>query len=109
VKCIVSGGTGFIGRRIVERLLRDNHYVGVWSRRPGAEKRTAVASFSWDPLQGEPPDDSVNTMDAVIHLAGETVAQRWNAEVKRLRRAAGFWWTLAAHGNRRPTVPRSSV
>ena len=82
MKCIVSGGTGFIGRRIVERLLRDIHYVGVWSRRPGAEKRTAVASFSWDPLQGEPPDDSVNTMDAVIHLAGETVAQRWNAEVK---------------------------
>jgi uncharacterized protein (TIGR01777 family) len=82
VKCIVSGGTGFIGRRIVERLLRDNHYVGVWSRRPGAEKRTAVASFSWDPLQGEPPDDSVNTMDAVIHLAGENVAQRWNAAVK---------------------------
>jgi len=82
VKCIVSGGTGFIGRRIVERLLLDNHYVGVWSRRPGAEKRTAVASFSWDPLQGEPPDDSVNTMDAVVHLAGETVAQRWNAAVK---------------------------
>lgn len=82
MKCIVSGGTGFIGRRIVERLLRDNHYVGVWSRRPGAEKRTAVASFSWDPLQGEPPDDSVNTMDAVIHLAGENVAQRWNAAVK---------------------------
>jgi uncharacterized protein len=82
VKCVVSGGTGFIGRRIVERLLRNNHYVGVWSRRPGAEKRTAVASFSWDPLAGEPPDDSVNTMDAVIHLAGESVAQRWNAEVK---------------------------
>ena len=82
MKCIVSGGTGFIGRRIVDRLLRDSHYVGVWSRRPGAEKRTAIASFSWDPLQGGPPDDSVNTMDAVIHLAGETVAQRWNAEVK---------------------------
>ncbi len=82
MKCVVSGGTGFIGRRIVERLLQDKHYVGVWSRRPGAEKRTAVASFSWDPLRGEPSDDSVNSMDAVIHLAGETVAQRWNAEVK---------------------------
>ena len=82
MKCVVSGGTGFIGRRIVERLLRDRHYVGVWSRRPGAEKRSAVASFAWDPLKGEPPDDSVNTMDAVIHLAGEPVAQRWNAEVK---------------------------
>lgn len=83
MKCVISGGTGFIGRRIVDRLLRDEHYVGVWSRRPGKEKRAAVASFTWDPLQGEPPAESLNAMDAVIHLAGEPVAQRWNAEVKR--------------------------
>jgi len=83
MKCVISGGTGFIGRGIVERLLRDGHYVGVWSRKPGNEKRTAVASFTWDPLQGEPPLESVNTMDAVIHLAGEPVAQRWNDAVKR--------------------------
>ena len=83
MKCIVSGGTGFIGRRIVDRLLRDSHYVGVWSRKPGLETRNGVASHTWDPLLGEPPAESVNAMDAVIHLAGETVAQRWNAEVKR--------------------------
>ena len=83
MKCVVSGGTGFIGRRVVDRLLRDEHYVGVWSRRPGKEKRAAVASFTWDPLQGEPPAESLNAMDAVIHLAGEPVAQRWNAEVKQ--------------------------
>ncbi len=83
MKCIVSGGTGFIGRRIVGRLLRDGHYVGVYSRQPGREKRAAVASYLWDPLRGEPPADSLNTMDAVIHLAGEPVAQRWNAEIKR--------------------------
>ncbi|HXR09359.1 MAG TPA: TIGR01777 family oxidoreductase, partial [Candidatus Acidoferrales bacterium] len=41
------------------------------------------ASFSWDPSLGEPPAESLNTMDAVIHLAGEPVAQRWNGEVKR--------------------------
>jgi uncharacterized protein (TIGR01777 family) len=83
MKCVISGGTGFIGRCIVERLLRNGHYVGVWSRRPGKEKRTAVASFTWDPLKGEPPAESVNTMDAVIHLAGEPVAQRWNEAVKQ--------------------------
>ena len=83
MKCVISGGTGFIGRRIVDRLLRDEHYVGVWSRQTGKEKRAAVASFTWDPLQGEPPAESLNAMDAVIHLAGEPVAQRWNAEVKR--------------------------
>jgi NAD dependent epimerase/dehydratase family enzyme len=83
MKCVISGGTGFIGRRVVDLLLKDGHYVGVWSRRPGRENRAAVASFSWDPLQGEPPAESLNTMDAVIHLAGEPVAQRWNAEVKQ--------------------------
>lgn len=83
MKCVISGGTGFIGRIIVDSLLRDGHYVGVWSRQPGKERRTAVASFTWDPLNGEPPAESLNTMDAVIHLAGEPVAQRWNADVKR--------------------------
>src|SRR2546429_8528740 len=83
MKCVVSGGTGFIGRRIVDGLLRQQHYVGVWSRKPGLERRVGVASFSWDPLQGEPPAGSVNTMDAVIHLAGEPVAQRWNEQVKQ--------------------------
>jgi len=82
MKCIVSGGTGFIGRRVVDRLRRDNNYVAVWSRKPGLERRTGVASHFWDPLAGPPPEESVNGMDAVVHLAGEPVAQRWNHEVK---------------------------
>jgi hypothetical protein len=82
MKCIVSGGTGFLGRRIVDRLRRDNNYVAVWSRKPGLERRTGVASHFWDPLSGDPPEESVNAMDAVAHLAGEPVARRWNEEVK---------------------------
>jgi uncharacterized protein (TIGR01777 family) len=83
MKCIISGGTGFIGRHVVDRLLKDSHYVGVWSRKPGLDRRTAVATHTWDPLAGEPPLESLNGMDCVIHLAGENVAQRWNPEVKR--------------------------
>jgi uncharacterized protein len=109
MKCVVSGGTGFIGRRIIDRLLRDQHYVGVWSRQPGKEKRAAVASFSWDPLRGEPPAESLNTMDAVIHLAGEPVAQRWNAEVKRRIRDSRVLGTRAlvdaiSHVRHKPKV-----
>ena len=83
MKCIISGGTGFIGRRLVNRLLENNHYVGVWSRKPGLDRRTAVATHSWDPLAGDPPLESLNGMDCVIHLAGENVAQRWTPDVKR--------------------------
>jgi len=83
MKCIISGGTGFIGRHLVDRLLKNGHYVGVWSRKPGLDKRTAVATHSWDPLGGDPPLESLNGMDCVIHLAGENVAQRWTPDVKR--------------------------
>ncbi len=37
----------------------------------------------WDPTKGPPPDDSLRDAEAVLNLAGEPVAQRWNAEVKR--------------------------
>jgi uncharacterized protein (TIGR01777 family) len=76
MNCIVSGGTGFIGRHIVARLRESGHTVFVWSRK-------AAPPFAWDPLQSEPSPESLEGVDAVIHLAGETVAQRWNDDVKR--------------------------
>jgi hypothetical protein len=82
IRCILSGGTGFIGGRIVERLQSNGHSVSVWTRRPEREKRPGVRAFAWDPLEGEPPPESLDGADAVIHLAGEQVAQRWNDAVK---------------------------
>lgn len=83
MKCAVSGGSGFIGRRIVSRLLEERHSVSVWSRRSKPDTRPGLRSFVWDPSQGEPSAESLDGTDAVIHLAGEPVAQRWNEEIKR--------------------------
>jgi uncharacterized protein (TIGR01777 family) len=83
MKCIVSGGRGFIGRRVVDQLLHGGHYVAIWSREPGRETRDAVGTFYWDPLGPEPAEESLNQYDAVVHLAGEPVAQRWTAEAKQ--------------------------
>ena len=83
MKIIVSGGTGFIGRRVVERFKRDDHYVAVYSRQPGKEQRTGIGSYFWDPLGAPPSEDSLHDMDTVIHLAGESVAQRWDGKVKQ--------------------------
>jgi len=83
MKCVISGGTGFIGQRLVSSLLKDGHYVAVWTRTPGKERRSAVQSFYWDPLEGEPQEESINAFDVVVHLAGEPVAQRWDEDVKR--------------------------
>lgn len=86
MNCIVSGGTGFLGGRIVDLLRQNGHQVAVWSRKPDA------GALAWDALKNEPSQESLEGRDAVIHLAGEPVAQRWNADVKqRIRdsRSAG--------------------
>lgn len=79
----VTGATGFVGRRLVEALRQDGHTVVALSRRTNVAFGPNVAVVYWDPVAGLPPDESVHRVDAVVHLAGEPVAQRWTPEVKR--------------------------
>jgi uncharacterized protein (TIGR01777 family) len=65
MRIALTGATGFIGGRLVPRLRARGHECVLMRRREG-----------W-------PAESLDGADAVIHLAGEPVAQRWTAEVKR--------------------------
>jgi uncharacterized protein (TIGR01777 family) len=83
MRCIVSGGTGFIGRQLVARLQQDRHEVAIWTRGLNTVAKGAVASYPWDPMADQPSGESLEERDAVFHLAGETVAQKWNDAVKQ--------------------------
>jgi uncharacterized protein (TIGR01777 family) len=82
MKIAVTGGTGFIGRPLVERLARDGHQVLVLSRHPeqGATGAQIQSAF-FDALQAA-PTGLLTGFQAVIHLAGESIAQRWTPEHK---------------------------
>src|SRR5258707_370917 len=80
----ITGATGFIGRRLIERLARDRHQLHALSRRTNVKfGDTAVWISKWDPMTEEPPDESLVNADAIVHLAGEPVAQRWTADAKK--------------------------
>ena len=83
MKILISGATGFIGRRLLKALTSDGHSLSVLSRHAGANMPAGVRIFVWDPAKGEPPMESLNGAEAVIHLAGEPIGQRWSEEVKR--------------------------
>jgi uncharacterized protein (TIGR01777 family) len=72
-----------IGRRLLKTLSAEGHALHVLSRHAGTNMPGSVRLSAWDPLKGEPPAESLRDADAVIHLAGEPVAQRWNEDVKR--------------------------
>src|SRR5258708_16556389 len=84
---VVTGATGFVGTLLTERLLDGGHAVRALVRRRRGRIPAAVQVFEWDSRQ-EPLPQSLEGADAVIHLAGEPVARRWRAEVKRLIRSS---------------------
>lgn len=83
MQILITGATGFVGRALVLRLLRDGHRVRALVRSParacdvlGAEVELATSI-----------ERAVEGCDAVIHLAGESVAgARWTAARKRVLR-----------------------
>lgn len=79
----ITGASGFIGRRLMKALSNSGHTIRVLSRHAGTNLPVGVKLYAWDPLKGPPPSESLEGADAVVHLAGEQVAQRWNDEVKQ--------------------------
>jgi uncharacterized protein (TIGR01777 family) len=76
----LTGASGFIGQRLIARLLLEGHSIHALGRRRPAGS-PSIGFSNWDSGQ-KPPADALQASDAVIHLAGEPVAQRWNAEIK---------------------------
>jgi uncharacterized protein (TIGR01777 family) len=79
----ITGASGFIGRRLMKALANGNHTIRVLSRHAGTNLPPGVQLHVWDAMKGQPPEESLDGVDAVIHLAGEPIAQRWNDEVKQ--------------------------
>jgi uncharacterized protein (TIGR01777 family) len=83
VNIAITGASGLIGRRLLEILGAAGHALMVVSRHAGTNVPPGVGVVAWDPMRGPAPEDGVRNANAVIHLAGEPVAQRWNEGTKR--------------------------
>ena len=83
MKVGVTGATGFVGRPLVAALRARGHDVRVFSR-SGARGRELVEDVvEWNPSAGPAPSDALSGLDAVVNLAGASIDQRWNEDVKR--------------------------
>ncbi|PSJ44740.1 TIGR01777 family protein [Zobellella endophytica] len=92
MKILLTGGTGFIGRRLMSHL-RTHHQVSVLSRSPTKVYQRLghdiEALLSLDEL------DNLDQFDAVINLAGEPIAdKRWSPAQKE--RICQSRWQLTA-------------
>lgn len=79
-KCVlVTGSTGMIGRALCSELRRQGFALRRLLRSGDVDE---VESFHWDPLRGFLDPRVLEGVSAVVHLAGEPIAQRWNNQAK---------------------------
>ncbi|MBV8365646.1 MAG: TIGR01777 family oxidoreductase [Candidatus Eremiobacteraeota bacterium] len=91
----ITGATGFIGAALVRALSARGDRVRALGRSPdrlNVPEGVDVARF--DP-NGPSDPSPFEGMDAVVHLAGETVAGRWTREKKRAIRESRVRGTRA--------------
>jgi hypothetical protein len=75
----LTGATGRLGSLLVNELTRRGDEVTILSRSPDK-------GVAYDPMNAPAPPEALAGRDAVVHLAGEDIAQRWNDEsLKRIK------------------------
>lgn len=80
---LITGATGFIGKKLVHRLLARGDSVNYVGRERSVELDSRAAYHPWKDVKELPPLDSMPRLDAVVHLAGEPIAQRWTRPAKK--------------------------
>jgi len=82
MRVAVTGSTGFIGTRLVDALRADAHEV---LRVVRPDSRAADGELiRWDPAARTIEGNKLEGVDAVIHLAGEGIAdKRWSDDQKQ--------------------------
>ncbi|MEY2514225.1 MAG: uncharacterized protein QOJ89_1583 [bacterium] len=79
----LTGATGRIGGHLVKALQDRGDEVTVLSRNPErASESLGVQAVAWDPKSDGAPAEALAGRHAVVHLAGEDVAQRWSDSTK---------------------------
>lgn len=85
---LITGATGFIGGMLVKDLKAQGHVVTGLSRDPERATKTqpeVEKFYKWDPVNEMPPEESLYNIDAIIHLAGESIFSPFLTKSKRKR------------------------
>jgi uncharacterized protein len=110
MRVTLTGASGLIGTRLVRALTARGDDVTVLSRDPErAAGALGVSAEAWQPDAGPAPPAALAGRDAIVHLAGERVDQRWTDDAQAAIRASREAGTRNLVDGLRGAEPRPDV
>ncbi|SFJ17643.1 TIGR01777 family oxidoreductase [Myroides guanonis] len=83
MKILITGATGFLGQSITSFLLGKGHTIHYLTTQPKKLlDSTRYHGFLWNPKKGELNVKSLEGVEVIVHLAGESIAGSWSKEGK---------------------------
>lgn len=80
----ITGGTGFVGKPLVQQLLEQGNKVIIFSRRRRSSDTPNLSYAQWAPTEKQIDADALKEVTTMVHLAGEAIAdKRWTPEQKK--------------------------
>lgn len=91
MKVAITGATGFVGSRLVEKLHKEGHQILVFTRNPATAVKVfppgafpQVEIVAYTPTVSGSWQEAINRCDGIVNLAGEPIAEeRWTPEQKQ--------------------------
>jgi hypothetical protein len=86
MKVLITGGTGFVGTTLTQKLAQEGHEVTVLTRRlkDQSEGGKGISYAEGDPTQKGAWQEKIAGQDVVINLAGASIFRRWSDAAKKL-------------------------
>lgn len=84
MKVFITGGTGFIGKRLIKKLDDGTNHIKVLTRSTKGKSNTDTIEY----IEGDPKfegkwQDAIFDADWIINLVGRTIGERWTEEIKK--------------------------
>lgn len=80
---LITGGTGFVGKKLTKILLEKGYSIAILTRNP-KPNTTNISYYKWDTTEKFISEKAVFKADFIINLAGENIAdKRWTNSRKK--------------------------
>ena len=83
MKILLTGGTGFIGKKLVKYFLNKGYQINILTRNlKGRNNKKNLKFFKWNPKEKMVDFESIKGVNVIINLSGKNIFSFWSKKNK---------------------------